>query len=264
MKIAVAGKGGAGKTITTGTLARAFAADGYDVLAIDGDPDANLAVSVGVAGEVDPPAVPDEFLEHVETAEDEPPEWELTRPAREIVDEYGVETPYGVTLLRAGEISADDGAFGYSHVTVLNLLRDIKLGSDEIIVLDMAAGLGAPGMCKAVDTYVMVVEPTYDSLETVRKLEEYATAYDVPDVRVLANDVRTEQDETVVADYCEDHGLDVSTVVPADEAIRDAERAGAAPIDHDEGSPAVSAIRELAADIGASHGRRVSQRKPTD
>lgn len=264
MKIAVSGKGGVGKTVVTGTLARTFAADGYDVLAIDGDHDPDLAVSLGMGHETEAPPVPDEFLEHVETPDDEPPEWELTRPSEEIVDEYGVAAPGGVTLLRAGEISADEGAFGYSHVTVLNVLRDIETDSDEVVILDMAAGLGAPGMCKAVDAYVMVVEPTYNSLETVRKLNEYATAYDVPDVRVIANNVRRNGDVAYVSDFCEEEGLDVSTVVPSDDAIREAERAGTAVFDYDGESPALQVIRGMAADIGASHGASASQQNPSD
>lgn len=264
MKIAVAGKGGSGKTIVSGTLARSFAASGYDVLAIDDDPDPNLAISLGVPRETEVPPVPDEFLDHIETAEDEPPEWELTTSAREIVDEYGVQGPAGVTLLRAGEITADEGAFGYSHVTVLNILQEIEVDSDEVLILDMAAGLGAPGMCKAVDAYVLVVEPTYDSLETIRKLNDYAEAYDVPDVRVVANRVQNDQDVDLVEEYVSDHDLSVSTIVPDDEAIRHAERSGAAPIDDDPDSAAVTAIRELAAELGASSDHRPEQRDAAD
>ncbi|MEM5816669.1 MAG: AAA family ATPase, partial [Desulfitobacterium hafniense] len=51
MKIAVTGKGGVGKTTLSGTLARLLAADGYRVLAVDADPDANLASALGIPEE---------------------------------------------------------------------------------------------------------------------------------------------------------------------------------------------------------------------
>lgn len=253
MKVAVSGKGGSGKTIVSGTLARWFAANGHDVLAIDDDDNPNLSVSLGVPRDEAVPPVPDEFLTRVET-EDDGQSWELTCPPRQIVDEYGTGAPGGVTLLRAGEVAAGDGAFGYSHVTVFNLLSEIEDGDDEVVLLDMAAGLGAPGMSRAVDALVMVVEPYYASLETARKIHGFATEYEVPDVRLVANNVRTDRDLAVVEDYCAEHGFDVSTVVPHDDAVRHAEREGTAPIDYDDGSRAVRAICELGADLKATRG----------
>ena len=47
MKIAVSGKGGVGKTILASFLTKIFAESGYSVLAIDADPDTNLAATLG-------------------------------------------------------------------------------------------------------------------------------------------------------------------------------------------------------------------------
>lgn len=48
MRIAIAGKGGTGKTTIAGTLARALARTGREVLAIDADTNPNLASVLGI------------------------------------------------------------------------------------------------------------------------------------------------------------------------------------------------------------------------
>ncbi|MES0325871.1 MAG: AAA family ATPase, partial [Candidatus Bathyarchaeia archaeon] len=48
MKIAIAGKGGVGKTFVSATLSRLLARDGYEVLAVDADPNLNLGYSLGI------------------------------------------------------------------------------------------------------------------------------------------------------------------------------------------------------------------------
>ena len=47
MKIAISGKGGVGKTLLASFLVQTFTESGYSVLAIDADPDANLAATLG-------------------------------------------------------------------------------------------------------------------------------------------------------------------------------------------------------------------------
>ena len=51
MKIAVAGKGGAGKTTVAGTIARELARAGHTVLALDADTNPMLGISLGVGPE---------------------------------------------------------------------------------------------------------------------------------------------------------------------------------------------------------------------
>jgi len=48
MKIAVTGKGGVGKTTLSAVLSHLYASEGKKVIAVDADPDANLAAALGV------------------------------------------------------------------------------------------------------------------------------------------------------------------------------------------------------------------------
>lgn len=244
----VVGKGGSGKTIVAGTLARLLAANQYDVLAIDADNDPNLAVSLGVPPTDDVPHLPDKIVTSVEKPEGES-SWELARPPQAIIDEYGIEAPDGVTLLNAGKVVADGGSFMRSNITVALLLMNSDQHNSCVTIVDMPAGLEFHEMVKYVDVLLMVVEPSYTSVETARKMRGFATEYDVSAVRVVVNNVRTEQDLNVVEDYCTDHGLEVTTVIPHTEVIRHAEQEGIAPIDGDDGNPAIRAIRDLATDL---------------
>ena len=49
MKIAVVGKGGSGKTTTSGTISRLFARKGKQVIALDCDSNPNLGLSIGLS-----------------------------------------------------------------------------------------------------------------------------------------------------------------------------------------------------------------------
>ncbi len=101
MRIAVAGKGGAGKTPPAATLARVFARQGFRVNALDDDPNPNLAVALGLSGDqlADLKRVPrDEILEERADAAGVI-DLHLTRPFDEVVQEYGVRGPDDVNIL---------------------------------------------------------------------------------------------------------------------------------------------------------------------
>ncbi len=99
MKIAVAGKGGSGKTTISAALARILARRGHKVTAIDGDPNHNLGVALGMSQEQlgELARVPKEIMEVKE--EGERRTLVLTRPAEEVTAEYGTAGPDGVNLM---------------------------------------------------------------------------------------------------------------------------------------------------------------------
>src|SRR3954470_11364478 len=97
MKVAIAGKGGAGKTTISGTLARHLARDGYEVLALDNDLNPNLSLTVGIPAErlTDLPTMSPDVVRIVDGR------YELAQTLDEIRDAHGMNAPDGVTVLVA-------------------------------------------------------------------------------------------------------------------------------------------------------------------
>jgi len=95
MKLAIAGKGGSGKTSISGTMARVLARDGFQVLAIDGDSNPNLSLTLGI-----PPERFDEMPTLTRDLIDRTgPGPKLAKSLDEICDTHSIEAPDGVKLL---------------------------------------------------------------------------------------------------------------------------------------------------------------------
>lgn len=103
MRIAIAGKGGSGKTTIAGTLARLLARRDRRVLAVDGDTNPNLAITLGMAEPDEIAALPNDLLERRERA-DGSVHSELALPVREIIERHGAAGPDGVRLLVMGRV----------------------------------------------------------------------------------------------------------------------------------------------------------------
>ncbi len=100
MKIAISGKGGSGKTTTSATLARVFARQGFPVLAIDGDPNPNLGMALGLKAETldEVHAIPRGITERVEDA-DGKMRLVLKDSVENITALHGISAPDGIRLL---------------------------------------------------------------------------------------------------------------------------------------------------------------------
>ena len=100
MKVAFSGKGGAGKTTIAATLARVWAQQGRNVYAIDGDPNPNLGVALGIPRDVlaAAPTVPKDIVKDVYDDEGRQ-HMSLKRPLSELRDEFAIRGPDGVHLM---------------------------------------------------------------------------------------------------------------------------------------------------------------------
>jgi CO dehydrogenase maturation factor len=101
MKIAVAGKGGSGKTTVSGILARAFARSGRRVLALDADTNPMLGISLGVG-----PEETDRLVAVRQALDDGEVEHEPT--AAGLIETFGTDAPDGVRLVVVSRIDRAD------------------------------------------------------------------------------------------------------------------------------------------------------------
>jgi CO dehydrogenase maturation factor len=257
MRIAVSGKGGVGKSTVAGTLARILGRQRQRVLAIDNDSNPNLALSLGVGGELIAQAapIPHGLTEWRENA-DGKAYVHLTKPVSAFIADHAVAAPDGVQLMVMGEVlKASVGCRCSAHAVARGVTGHLVTEADAV-VLDMEAGLEhlGRGTTEHVDLLLVVVDPYYRALETASRIQKLAGELGIPQIAVVANRVRTPAEGEAVATYCRNHQLELLAVVPYDEAILEAEMAGAAPLDHAPASPAVQAIAGLATLLRARLG----------
>ncbi len=103
-KVAVAGKGGSGKTTISGTLTRIAGRRFGRILAVDGDPNPNLAAVLGISRATPWPLLPNSLLVHEDV--DGEHVVRFSRPVDAVIEEYSVKGPDGVRLLALGEVEA--------------------------------------------------------------------------------------------------------------------------------------------------------------
>jgi CO dehydrogenase maturation factor len=195
MKLAISGKGGAGKSTLAGTLALLYASEGRRVLAIDADPDANLASALGV-----PPELRSGI--HTISAERHLVEertgakvqgfgqiFKINPEVADIAERYATRYA-GVDLLVLGAVQrAAGGCACPESVLLKNLVLHLLLKSDEIVILDMEAGIEhlGRGTAMGVDLMLAVVEPGKRSVETAHRIRDMASAIGIHDFGIVLN-----------------------------------------------------------------------------
>ncbi|MBI4672602.1 MAG: AAA family ATPase [Chloroflexi bacterium] len=249
MRIAVAGKGGSGKTTITGILARTFARDGYKVLAIDADPNPNMALAMGVSQEraAELPVIPRDMA-HWEEDDNGQPFVKLQQPLAQIAADYGVAAPDGIRLLVTGQITAAGvGCMCQPHTIARGLMANVGDWADFILT-DMEAGLEhlSRGTTEHADVMLVVVEPYFRSLDTGARAATLAQELGIPEIFFLANKLRTENERHAVRELAQKKGFELIAEIPLDEQLPEADRLGLSPLDFAPNSPGVQAIERLA------------------
>jgi CO dehydrogenase maturation factor len=239
MKIAISGKGGVGKTTLAGVMARLLADEGRKVLAIDADPDSNLASAIGLpkelATKLSPIASMTSLIEERTGAKKGTfgALFKLNPKVDDLPDELGV-TYQGVKLLLLGSIpQGGGGCFCPENVLLKNLLRHILIQRDEALIIDMEAGLEhlGRGSTGYVDALIIVVEPGQRAINTARQIRKLAEDLKIQRIMIVGNKVTSEQDRKLIEENLAD--FPILGHISFNPMILQADREGQSPYDLD-------------------------------
>ena len=244
MKIAVTGKGGVGKTTFSSILARLYAEEGKSVLAADVDPDANLGLALGFTEEEVEAITPiSEMKNLVQERTNASPDgrfFKINPKVDDIPDKYA-KTCNGVKL---GTVdTAGAGCVCPEHVILKRLISHLVLHSDDVVIMDMEAGLEhlGRGTAQDMEQFVVVIEPGARSIQTYKNVKRLATQLGIKHVRVVANKVRNEEDEAYIRERIPEE--DLLGFMHYNQDVIDADRQGRAPYDFSE--TAINEVRAI-------------------
>ena len=204
MKVAVTGKGGVGKTTLSSTLARLYADEGRTVLAADVDPDANLGLALGLTQEEVNAIVPVSKMRELvmeRTAANESNTFYKLNPQVSDLPAKLAKDCNGVKLLVMGTV--DTGGTGCvcpEHVMLKALISSLVFRKDDVVVMDMEAGLEhlGRGTASMMDRFIVVIEPGARSIQTYEKVKKLAADLGITKVDVVANKIRDAEDEAFI------------------------------------------------------------------
>ncbi|HDZ86753.1 hypothetical protein LCGC14_0829470 [marine sediment metagenome] len=257
MKIAVTGKGGVGKTTIAGILSRLYAEQGKKVLAVDADPDANLASAIGFdAKEVEgitPISALKELIKERTGAEpgDSGSFFTLNPEVSDIPEKYSL-TKDSIKLLVMGSVeSGGAGCVCPESALLRQLVKHLVLGRDEVVVMDMEAGIEHLGRSTAdsVDAFIIVIEPGLRSIQTAQTIKKLAEEIGVKNIYVVINKAKPGLEVDDLTNQLE--GLELLGVLPDSENVQASDLKGLSPFDFDK--EYVEEVKKIASKLDNLH-----------
>jgi CO dehydrogenase maturation factor len=233
MKIAISGKGGVGKTTLAALLIKYYRDQGKKVLAVDADPDANLALALGVPdpASITPLCMMKELVaERTESTPGKMGGFFKMNPKVDDIPENFSRQVDGVKLIVMGGVKkGGSGCICPESVLLRTLVTHLVLLRDEVVVMDMEAGIEHLGRAtaKGVDKLIVVVEPGRRSIETAMHVKKLAEDLGLHKVAVVGNKIRGPADEAFLQKNLAD--LPILGFIPFNEKIIEADLGGRPP-----------------------------------
>lgn len=249
MKIAITGKGGVGKTTLSSVLCYLFKEDGKRIIAVDADPDANLGAALGIPKDEITKIRPiSELTELITERTGARPGqmggvFKLNPRVDDIPESIGYRID-GIILLTIGKSKeAASGCYCPENVFLRRLLKHLILERNEVVIVDMEAGIEhlTRGTAEGVDAFIVVVEPGSRSIQTAMTVKEMAEGLGIKRVFVVGNKVRNEEDKGFIKNNVPD--MDILGFISFNNEIMEADIKGISPYHYS--SQAVAEIRAI-------------------
>ena len=211
LKIAITGKGGVGKTTLSAGLATLFARGGARVVAVDADPDSNLASTLDFPEpeEITPVIEMKELIAERTGAQPGSSGAVFTlNPQVDDIPETCFPEHRGIRLLAMGGGNREGGSGCLCPESALlrALMAHLIFGRKDVVVMDMEAGVEhlTRGTSQGMDVLLVVVEPGRRSIETAARVRRMGTDLGIKKVWAVANKVRDEKDREFILQELED------------------------------------------------------------
>lgn len=247
MKLAISGKGGVGKTLLAALLTKEFARNNYSVLAIDADPDTNLAAALGFPHpeEITPVSEMKDLIEERTGAK--PGEigslYKLSPKVDDIPEKYAKKQD-GIRLMVMGRLKRGGGGCYCPENSLLQaLMAHLLVARNEVIILDMAAGIEhlTRATARAVDNLIVVVEPGSKSVDTAVRVKKLAQDIGLTQIVAVGNKIRNDADQAYLLSKLPDFKF--LGFIPYDPSIIDADISNSLPVNSSQ--PAMLEIKYI-------------------
>jgi CO dehydrogenase maturation factor len=251
LKVAIAGKGGVGKTLVAGALAYFLAEKGFKVLAIDADSSPNLALTLGISADRASKIIPiseNQELIRAKTQTPYPGVYRLSFTIDDMVRDFAVKSPFNVNLLVMGTIrAAGEGCTCTANALVRSLLRHLIVERDEAVLMDMEAGVEhmGRGTAKHVDTMLIIADSSIKSMETAKKIHTLATEAGIQKIFLVGNKIAEKEEENAIKQFASSNNLILLDLIPYDKEILNADRKGETPLNYARSSTALGVIGRI-------------------
>jgi len=258
VKIAITGKGGVGKTLLAATLSRIFAKAGeYNVLAVDADSNPSLAGAIGVSETIINSITP--LSDNHELIEERTEAslggfgsgFRLNPQVRDLIDVLHIPAPDDVRLLVMGTVQSTEGCMCPAFSLIRALIRHLILKRNEIVILDLEAGVEVFGrrVVEGMDAVIVVVEPSKRSIETLKRIVTLAENIQVKQILAVANKIETEGQAQFIEAATGQLNIPLIGKIPRQVDVVEADLQGIPLIDFDKSSNIIKTIESIATEL---------------
>ena len=209
MKIAITGKGGTGKSTIAGILIHYFVNNDYKVLAVDADPDANLASAIGLSKEQTQSIIPisEQYELTRERTGSNPGQFgqlfKMNPTVNDIPDKYSYLYNNIKLLILGGIKKGGSGCACPENVLLKNLLTEIILNRKEVVIVDMEAGIEHLGRAttKSIDWMLIIVEPGTHSIDTAKTIMKLGREIGITQYGIIGNKIQNKSQVSWIRSY---------------------------------------------------------------